>query len=172
MGTVQQLETSIEKAFKDLPHLPESSREGLAKIWPWLALIGGIVQLLAAWGLWQLTRSIDSVNEFANSLSLYVTGETAGLTAVDKTVIYVGIAVLLVDAVILLMAYGPLKARDRKGWDLLFLASLVNLAYAVVTLFIDGRGAGSFVMSLIGSALGFYLLFEVKSKFSKPAPTV
>lgn len=167
MALVKDLETNLAKIFKDLPHLPESSREGLAKVWPWLALIGGILQLLVAWGLWGLTRVVDYYSDLANSLSVYYTGRAAGLSSGDKMVIYLGILLLVVDAVILLMAFPKLQKRERGGWDLLFLGALLNLVYAVVTIFIDARGVSSFIGSLVGSALGFYLLFEVQSKFSK-----
>jgi hypothetical protein len=81
------------------------------------------------------------------------------------------VAVLAVEAVILLLAFPKLQKRQRAGWDLLFLGALINVVYAVLQIFTYQRGVGSFIMSLIGSALGFYLLLEVKSKFSgKSAP--
>ena len=166
MGAVKQLESSIEKVFKDLPHLPESSREGLAKIWPWLALIGGVVQLMAAWALYRVADWADKVYDLANSLSAYYGVREVGPSSFDKTVIYVGVAVLAVEAVILLLAFPKLQKRQRSGWDLLFLGALINVVYAVLQIFTYQRGIGSFIMSLIGSALGFYLLFEVKGKFS------
>lgn len=170
MSSIKKIEDKMAASFKDLPHLPESSRKGLADIWPWLALIGGILQLVVAFGLWQLTRVVGAYTDLANSLAAY-TGQTVGLTSTDKMVIYLGIVILLADAVILLMAFPKLQQRLRAGWDLLFLAALVNLAYAVVTIFIDGRGLGSFIMSLVGSAIGFYLLFEVREKFGGKTAT-
>ncbi len=166
MEAVKNIEKSIEKAFKDLPHLPESSREGLAKVWPWLALIGGIVQLLAAWSLYRLADWADATV----SLAAYYRVDV-GPSSFDKTVIYLGVAVLAVEAVILLMAYPKLKNRQRAGWDLLFLAALVNVAYSVVQIFTYDRGFGSFLFGLIGSAIGFYLLFEIKSKFTAGSTT-
>jgi O-antigen/teichoic acid export membrane protein len=68
------------------------------------------------------------------------------------------------------MAVSPLMKRLRRGWDLLFLSALINLVYAVVTIFIDSRGIGSFFLSLLSSAIGFYLLFQVRSKFGGSVP--
>ena len=73
--------------------------------------------------------------------------------------------VLVVEGVLFLLAFPKLQKRERKGWDLLFLAALLNVAYSVLTIFIDGRGFGSFLVNLVGSAIAFYLLFQVKSKF-------
>lgn len=167
MAALQNVENKLNEAFKDLPKLPESSREALVKFWPWLALIFGVLQLMAAWALWQLTRVTEGLTELANTLSVYYTGQTVGLSAMDKTLIYLGIIVLAVDAVILLMAWPELQKRTRRGWDLLFLGALLNVVYAVLTIFIDGRGFGSFVLSLIGSAVGFYLLFQVRDKYKR-----
>jgi hypothetical protein len=165
VGLVKQLETTIGGLFKDLPALPASAKESLVKIWPWLALVFGLLQAFAAYALWQLTRVVDRFSNLANEISLYYTGETVGLSAFDKSVIYIGILVLLVDAVILLMAFPELQKRTRRGWDLLFLGSLINLGYAIVSIFIDGRGMGTFISSLIGSAIGFYLLFQIRDHY-------
>lgn len=169
MEAVKKLESSLEKVFKDLPHLPESTRSGLASIWPWLALIGGVLQLFAAMALYRLADYASGLYDLANSLSVYYGVQNVGPTSFDKTIIYLGVAVLAVEAVILLMAFPKLQKRQKAGWNLLFLGALINVVYSVLQIFTYNRGMGSFVMSLIGSALGFYLLFEVKGKFSKTA---
>ncbi|HTE22778.1 MAG TPA: hypothetical protein VK674_07140 [Candidatus Limnocylindria bacterium] len=161
MGTVKKLEDKLEAFFKGAPPLPDSSREALAGVWPWIALVFGMLQLFGAWALWNLVRAAESVFEYG---SFYV-NYPAAVSSSDKSIIYVGIGVLVADAVILLMAYPELKKRSRRGWHLLFLGALINAAYSVLSLFIHGRGAGTFVFSLIGSAVGFYLLFQVRGKY-------
>ena len=165
MEAVKNIDKNLEKSFKDLPHLPESTREGLAKIWPWLALIGGILQLLAGLALYRLANYANNLNDLVNSL--YVTTAKVGPSSFDKTVIYVGVAVLVVEAILLLMAFPKLQKRERAGWNLLFLGALINVVYSVLQIFTYDRGFGSFVGGLIGSAVGFYLLYEIKAKFSK-----
>lgn len=171
MELIHKIEDTMKDWFKGLPPLPEGGREGLAKVFPWIALVFGILQLLAAWGLWSLTRTVDVLNTYVNTYYQAATGTTAhiGLSSTDKMVIYVGLLVLLVDAVILLLAFSPLSKRLRRGWDLLFLSALINLVYAVVSIFINGRGFMSFIFSLLASALGFYLLFQVKGKYGSSA---
>ena len=165
MKSLKVAEDKLSDVFKGLPPLPDSTKEGLAKVWPWLALVGGIVQLLAAWALWNLANWASRVTDIANSLSVYYGGYQAGPSSFDKTVIYAGILLLVVDAVILLMAFPKLQKRLRSGWDLLFLGTLINLLFGVVQIFTYQRGVGSFIGSLIGSALAFYLLFQVREKF-------
>ena len=171
MGLVKSAEDSLEGVFKGLPPLPEGGREGLAKAFPWIALIFGILQLVAGLSLWHLTRYVDVLNDYANSIYQY-TGTRVGLSSTDKMIIYLGIIILVVDAVILLMAVSPLMKRARRGWDLLFLSALINLLYSVVSIFIDGRGFGTFLISLLSSAVGFYLLFQIRGKFGGTATAV
>lgn len=167
MAVLKTTENQLAGLFKGVPNLSDSSRETLAKVWPWVALIFGILQLLAAWSLWRFMDNFNQAADYVNSLSIYLSGDSVALSGTDKAIVYLGLITLVVDAVLLLMAYSPLKARQRRGWDLLFLASLLNVAYAVVALFMRGHGLGSFLFSLLGSAVGFYLLFQVRDKFSK-----
>ncbi len=165
MELVKKLEKSLEGVFKDAPSLPANAKKNLVAVWPWLALIFGILQLAAAWALWRLLDATQPLIDLTNQLSQYYGGSSVGYSAFDKTVIYLGIATLVLDGVILLMAFSPLQKLQRRGWDLLFLGSVLNVVYSVVAVFISGRGFGSFIMGLVGSALGFYLLFQIKDSY-------
>lgn len=162
MELVTKVEKSLADVFKSAPKLPNNAKETLVKVWPFLALIFGVLQLFAAWGLYDLTRSVNNIATYFGT----VLNVNIGYSGKDKFFIYLGIAVLVVDAVIMLMAYPKLVKRLKGGWDLLFLGSLLNVAYSLVNLFITGRGVGDFLMSLLGSAVGFYLLFQVKEKYA------
>lgn len=165
MSELQKAEKSLEKLFKGLPDISDAARESVAKVLPILAIIGGIFQLAAAYWVYKLANVAEQVDQFIRSYSV-LTGGAYGLSGTDKFLIYVGAVVLLVEAVILFMAYSGLSERKKRGWDLLFLGALINVAYSVVSLFITGRGFGSFLFGLIGSAFCFWLLFQVKSKYS------
>ncbi len=162
MEMVKNAEKSLEGLYKGAPKLPNNAKESLVKVWPWLALIFGVLQLLAAWGLYDLTRAVSRVSTYFGT----VLDVNIGYSGKDKFFIYLGIVVLVVDAVIMLKAYPKLVKRVKSGWDLLFLGSLLNVAYSLVNLFIRGRGMGDFFMSLVGSAIAFYLLFQVKDKYT------
>ncbi len=167
MSVIKTAENRLADVFKGMPKLSESSKESLAKVWPWIALVFGVIQLAAVWGLWNYLRDYSKAADYLNGFNLYLNGNNGLLTGSEKFVIYLALIALAVDAVLLLMAYSPLKARARRGWDLLFLASLINVVYAVISLFMRGGGASDFLFSLIGSAVGFYLLFQVREKFSR-----
>lgn len=166
MGIVSMFDKTLGGVFKSLPSLPENAKETLAKVWPWLALVGGVLQLVGAWGLYDLTRTVNKLNDFVNSFSAF-TNTSLGLSSTDKLWLWAGIVLLAVQGVIMLVAFPALQGRKRKGWEWLYLALLIDLVYAVVTIFIVDRGAGTFVMNLIEASIGFYLLYQVKEKFVK-----
>jgi hypothetical protein len=167
---VKPFEQLLAPLFKNLPALPENGKKALVKYWPVLALIFGVLQILAVFALWQLGHAVSAYLSVA--MAYGSVASTLGFFY------YLGLVVLAVDAVILFMAYAPLKAHSRKGWDLLFFGSLLNLLYGIVIIF-DGAygGLDKLVGSLLGSAVAFYLLFQVseyymgKAKTAKPSNT-
>lgn len=169
MELVHKIEKSLEGVFKDAPALPENAKKNVVAAWPWIALVFGVIQVAAAWSLWRLLDAIQPLVNLSNQLSQYYGGSVVGYSTFDKTVIYAGIALLLLDGFILLMAFSPLQKLQKRGWDLLFLGSVLNVVYSVVAVFINGRGFGSLIMGLIGSALGFYLLFQIKDSYKGKA---
>lgn len=72
---------------------------------------------------------------------------------------YIAAFILIVSSVLLLVAYPSLKARKMKGWNLLFWGEILNLVYGVISM--------SILSGIIGAVIGLYLLFQVKSYYSK-----
>lgn len=167
---LKSIEKSLEGVFKGAPDLPKGAKDWLVSAWPWLALIFGVLQILLAIGLFGVFSVADTALETSATYYRIYAGETVTtLSSVDKLVVYLGIAMLAVDAVILLMAYPHLVKRARRGWDLLFLAMIINAGYAVVSLFVSGNNFGDFISSILGSAIGLYLLFQIKSAYTAKA---
>ncbi len=140
------LEKELAGIFKDkLPAFPEEIKELLVKIAPWLALIGvifGALGFLAAVG----------VGSFISVGSIGV-GAYGSLWAYWISIIALGVV-----TVIYILAFSPLRARQRKGWALLYYALLVNLLSSLLTFSIIGL--------LIGGFLGFWILFQIREKYS------
>jgi hypothetical protein len=169
MERIRGIEKSLANVFKDAPALPKSTKQTIADFWPWVALVLGVLQLAAAWSLWRLYDRVQPLVDLANTYASYFTGTSVGYSTFDKIVIFAAIATLVVEGLIMLMAFSPLQKKLKRGWDLLFLAALVNVVYSVVTIFIDGRGVGTFIMSLIGTAIGFYFLFQIRDLYGSKA---
>lgn len=164
-----------ELLVKKAPYqLPPNAKKSLVGAMPYLALVGGVLALLGAWGVYQVAAWANSWLSVANDLSATY-GYGVGYTAAYGPLLWVSLLLLLAEAVAMFVAFSPLKAHKKRGWDLLFWVSLLNLAYAVVYL-IARPDIMQFVFSLLGSVIGLYLLFQVRSSYtgaaasSTPAP--
>lgn len=161
MALLQTAEQTVGDLFKGAPKLAESTKETIAKVWPWLALIGGLLQLLGALSLY---RWASATSEFTNYVNdIYGTNVIAERWTVW---IWAGLAFMAVEAVLLLLAFPKLKNRQKSGWDLLFLVALLNVVYAVVSVFMDyGGGVFGLFWNLVVSAVVMWLLFATRDKF-------
>ncbi len=160
---IAKSERTLEATASEFPPLPRQWRQNLANWWPWIALVSGILQIMASYTLWHLTQMAEII--MRNAQLYGPTYVTTGPGFIEKVAIYIGLITLASEGTVLLLAFSPLKKKMRKGWDLVFLAALINLAYAVIAIFITDRGVGSSFGSLIISAIGFYLLFQIKDYF-------
>jgi len=140
--------------------LPENGKKGLVTALPWIALVLGILELFAAWGLWTLATFTSRITDAVNQLSAY--GYTSPVSATVGPVIWLSLIIVLAEAVMFLVAFAGLKAHKKSGWTMMFWISLLNIVYAVVYLFVN-QSIFSLLMSLVGSVIGLYLLFQVRS---------
>jgi hypothetical protein len=69
----------------------------------------------------------------------------------------------IVSAVLLLMAFPGLKARVKKGWNFVFYSQVISVIGGVA-MAVLGYPYG-IVGTIIGAAIGFYILFEVRSHY-------
>lgn len=166
MEMLKPLENKLVEVFKNAPKLPSGFKKWLAAWWPFFAILGGVLQLWAAYAIWQLTRFVGVYSDYLNA----VTGRDFGPSGIQKPVMYVGIISLVVSAVILFLAYPKLVAKQKAGWDLLFLGALISVAVSVLNLFMYGRGFGGFLSSLVGTAISTYILFQMRDMYLHKAP--
>jgi hypothetical protein len=172
MDALKQLETALSDVFvKKAPALPENTKKALVQYVPWVNLILGLLALWAAYNLWQWAHWVDRLVDYTNSLTaLY--GAPAPTVSRLSLAVWLSLAVLVVEAVIYIAAFSPLRARKKQGWNLLFYAMLVNVVYGLVVMFTDYGGPGSFVGSVIGTVIGLYFLFQIRDQYNgKPVST-
>jgi len=166
VAATSQLEEALNDLFvKSAPSLPEKFKKFLVDIAPWLTLLAGVLVLWSALALWRwahvANNAINTLNSIAN-----VYGVETGISSRMTFGVWLGVGVLLVEGILYLMAFKGLRDRVKAGWDLLFYAALLNVAYGIVLLFTDRGGAGSLVGTVIGTAIGLYFLFQVRSHYS------
>lgn len=160
MEATKPLESKIAEMHKGLPHLPLGFRAWLTEnIW-WLAIIGLVLTLI---GVLTSLQALSTLNMYSGLAASY-----GVVYAQSQTVIWVTIAGLIVEAVLLGMAISPLKAKLEKGWRLLFILSLLSIVVSVLSVVLGGGYyASSLVGLVIGTAISWYLLFEIRDGFVK-----
>lgn len=165
MGPLKQLEESLNPVFtENAPvQLPENVKKWIVEYGPIIGAVIGVFGLLGALSLWRAAHLVDNLVDYSNALSkAYGTGQTVNELGIF---FYLSFASLLITSVISIAAYPGLKARSKKrGWDLLFLSAIISLLYSIL------NAAYSFsffnlLSSLVGSAIGLYFLFQIRSYY-------
>lgn len=166
MENVNKLEKQLEDVFENAPKIPENGRKAMVEWMPWIALVFGV---LGVWSTYQLWRLSDRANDLTRGLN-ELSRAFGGSSVAPELSLFFWIAVIFsgLSAVMLLLAYPGLKDRKKAGWNWLFYGALLNVVYGVVSLFVDnyyGGGVGRLIGSLIGAAIGMWLLFQIRSHY-------
>lgn len=130
----------VEDWYSKLPPLPKNWTEVIANITPWIALIFGILGVLA---------SLAAAGILTVLSPAVIMG--AGVGAASSGII--GAILALVSSALLLAAFPGTKARKLSGWNLLFWSEIVSAVGSVVALSLGG---------VIGVLIGLYILFQIK----------
>ena len=138
------LEKELRDLFAKFPPFPDSLVELLVTLAPWGALLGAIFGILGF-------LSLVGVGSFVSIASVGV-GAYGSLWKMWVNIIGLGIA-----AVIYLLAFSPLRARKKRGWDLMYYAFLLNMAISLITFNIFAL--------IIGFLIGGWILFQVRPKY-------
>lgn len=166
-GPLAPLEKSLDDAFgeKASYQLPKEFKQLLVKLAPWFALIGGILGIISAYNLWRAAHRADEILESARR---FTEGFGIDIPTQDTSLgvmFWLSIASIVIVAILSLLAFPGLKERKKVGWNLMFYALLVNIAHSVVTLFDDGDNLGAFIMTVLFSLAGLYVLFQLRSYY-------
>ena len=165
MKQLAPLEDAIAKVHKDLPHLPKRLTTWLVENAWWLVIIGVV---LGAIGVVTTLTALTAGSLFVGSIAGAAIGGMIFVSGI------VSLAVLVVTIIIEAMAIQPLKEKKKRGWDLLFLASLIGIAGSLVGALLNGPLGiiTGVVWTAVGAAIGFYVLFELRVHYvgKKAAP--
>ena len=173
MSQLEQLETKLNDIFgKEAPALPEGGKKFLVDVAPWITLFGGVVSFLAGLSLWRSAHAVDSLTDYANRLCATYALDTCGSIRHLSFWVYLSVASLVIMGVLYILAFPKLRARSKQGWNLLFYIALLDIVLAVFRLFDGYGGVGNFIGMIIGSAISFYLLFQVRSYYLGKAPKI
>lgn len=166
MDTIRKFETVIAGWFKDAPHLPVDVRRWLATNAWWLVIIGVVLSVLGLLGMLSVLGAIFvGLSLGGVALGGVLGGVTgAAIGSIVFVTLLVSLALFIVETILLGMAVRPLKVLAKKGWTLLFIILLLNVAVNVITNVLSAN-LTALVWSLLWSAVGAYFLFEVRGYF-------
>ena len=167
MGPLQSLENKLVPAFtKNAPvQLPENVKKFVVKYLPIVNLVLGILSLLATLSLWSWANTTTRIIDNVNTISAIYGGKEVVPNRLSLLV-WLSLIVLAVEAVLYIAAYPGTKAKKKSGWNLLFYAALLNLAYGIVNAFTDYGTVMSLVGTLIGTVIGLFFLFQIRSYYT------
>lgn len=166
MEFVKKLETTLAGWYKQVPfHLPAGGRKWLSEnVW-WLVLIGAVLSALgiivSVQAYWWGQQVIDRYRD----VSLYYGVGQVTNTTMDMTAVWVGVVFYVAVILLEVMAISPLKNRQKKGWNLLFMAMLVGAVAAVVSAVL-ALNFSSLISTAVGLVIGGYFLFEIHDSYS------
>lgn len=167
--SAKPLEKSLDDFFvKKAPPLPAGGKKFIVEYLPWINLILGVISLYTAWVLWHWAHFANTLVNYANSLSAAYGGPVVATNRMSIG-IWLGIAVLAVEGLLYIAAFPGTRDRKKSGWNLLYYALLLNIVYGVVVLFTNYGGVGNLVSAVIGSAIGLYFLFQIRSSYAGAA---
>jgi hypothetical protein len=132
------LEKELEPIFtKQLPAFPDNIKDLFVKIAPFLAIIGVVFGVLGV----GFTALLSPFAWFAGS---FIYG--------------IGMIFLIVMIALEGMAIPGLFAVKKEGWRYMYYAQFVSVVYSLCM--------GSWISGIIGAFIGFWILFQIKEKYS------
>lgn len=132
---------SLDRFFIKLPHLPKKVRLLINKIVPFLALVFGLVGLVAT-----------LITGFFLLLAL-MSLDVEILWSISGSFILV-----LFSTLFLLKSFKPLRHGNAVGWIYLFWAQILEVINFVINSF---TVENNFWLGLVSLIVSFYLLFEI-----------
>lgn len=136
----EQIEEIVETVHKAFPHLPKKPRRLLTESVPYIAFFIAIAIGIAA-----LLPLFNISTPIFNKEQIFTINN------------YLLQAVLLLCSFILVTSFKPLSLWMKKGWYILFYASLIQL---LLTLMYFN------IYTLSAQVAAWYVLFEIKKEYS------
>ncbi len=164
-GPLAQVETLFYQWFvaKAPVQIPKAGRDWIVQFGPWITLVIGILLLPALFALFGV------IGLASGTMGMY--GAYAGsayASAISASLVWVWLAVflLIIELIVIFISVPMLLKRQRKGWLLIFYVDILSLAYGIVSSLTSGYfNLGSLFFTLIAAAVGFYVLFQIRSSY-------
>ena len=137
------IEEKIVSLLKSIPNLPKSFIDFLVAVAPYIAMIGGVLNIYSAIS-WLFLR-----NMFYSFVPMAV--------APVMHVVLIGSLQALISGVMLISAYSVLSKRKMSGWRLLFWSANVSVIASLIQFNLFG--------AVISAAVCWYLLIQMRPSY-------
>lgn len=154
-GKLAPIERILHTVFAErLPQTSTATRDMIAEYLPWLTLIMCMVMLpviltaVVSGGLIGILTSINTINM--------------------SIIFWASLALFTIQFGLMCFAVWHLLTHHRRGWKLLFIASLVGVVYLVPSAFTGFYNPLVIIPVLVVTLLvSFYLLYQVRSYYAE-----
>jgi len=143
----KQWTKALDDSYAKLPVLPKGATDFIVNVAPWLSLIFGVLSILVGVSAFGFLAVLSPFAAVAGAGAYAITGLLSSL-------------VLLVQGVIMIVAFPSLKKRGQRGWNLLFWSLILSVVSSVLSLNVFGV-----VQSVVGALIGYYFLYQIKSYY-------
>lgn len=143
----RKLSKPLDGYYAKVPALPSNIREILVSIASWVALIIGVLSVLGflfTLGGSAVAMPYATATGFGGYMYLF----------------YVISVISLIEGILLLVAFSPLRVKKARGWNLWFWVLVLGLVSSVVYLTVS-----SIISGVIGFLIGYYFLYQIKSYY-------
>lgn len=162
MELIRKLENTMASWYKNAPHLPPNGQTWLWRnVW-WIDLIGVI---LSGFFLLSVIAALVTLVGLAVLFGGYGAEGAAVAASLTLLITVFSLFSSLVTFVLTALAIKPLKELKKRGWEYLFIATLISYGLSILGGIISINIFG-LIFSLIFAAITFYFLFEIRDKYS------
>jgi len=167
MPKTDDLEAKLNETLAaNAPKLSSDSKKSLVNWAPFLSFALGIVVLWGLIAIWQWAHVVNEFSRYAHDICSTYAGQGCGVVHRLGFWVWVSFVVLFCEALLYLVAVPLLRKRRKQGWNYLFYAALLSLAYACLNLLNGYGGVTAFFWGVTLTAIGLWLLFSIRDSYT------
>ncbi len=137
---------ALDKYNQKVPALPVKVKDIIVKIAPYLAIVGVILSCLG------LLSVLAFLSSGYGAMMAY-----AG--AMPVTNLYIALVISVVIILIYIIAIPGLFKRKKSAWNLMFYSQIISVLGSLINF--------NLISLIIGLLIGLYVLFQVRSYYTK-----
>lgn len=162
MKYLNSIETQAVALSDKLPSISSNVKKSIVSAMPVVVIVVAIIQIFTAYSIYDSARGVG-IGELQTDL--YSSGLLEPSSGFGFFV-WLVIVSLLLSAIVLFKSYPDIEAKKKKGWDLVFLSTLINAVHVVTVVLVRESAFGGYPLwTLFGSLVGAYLVLQIRQEY-------